>query len=60
MLRLMSRKPEPTKPTSWSIYKAAAKAVWLGTVEAADEVAAIEKAAAEYKVPAAKLIAVRR
>jgi hypothetical protein len=56
----MSQKTEPQKPTSWNIYKAAAKAVWLGTVEAADEAAAIEKAAAEYKVPAAKLIAVRR
>jgi hypothetical protein len=56
----MSRKPEPTKPTSWNIYKAAAKAVWLGTVEATDEAAAIKKAAAEYKVLAAKLIAVRR
>jgi membrane-bound lytic murein transglycosylase B len=56
----MAKKPEPPHPTSWYIYKVAAKAIWLGTVEAADEAAAIEKAAAEYKVPASKLIAVRR
>ena len=30
----MPRKPEPPKPTSWSIYKVAAEAIWLGTVEA--------------------------
>jgi len=28
----MPRKPE--QPTSWNIYKVAAKAIWLGTVEA--------------------------
>jgi hypothetical protein len=56
----MAKKPEPSAPVRWNIYKAAAKAVWLGTVEAADEAAAIEKAAAEYKVPATKLIAVQR
>ena len=56
----MAKKPELPKPTSWAIYKIAAKAVWLGEVEAPDEAAAIEKAAAEYKVPAAKLMATRR
>jgi hypothetical protein len=39
----MAKKPEPPKPTSWSIYKIAAKALRLGAVEAT----AIEKAAAE-------------
>jgi hypothetical protein len=48
-----ARKPEPPpKPIRWGIYKIAAKAVWLGTVEAADEAATTEKAAAEFKVPA--------
>jgi hypothetical protein len=56
----MAKKPEPPQPTAWVIYKIAANAIWLGTVEAADEAAAIEKAAAEYKTPANKLSAVRR
>jgi hypothetical protein len=46
----MAKKPEPPKPTSWTIYKLAAKAERLGTVEAPDEAAAIEKGAAEFKV----------
>jgi hypothetical protein len=40
------------QPVSWNIYKFASKAVWLGTVEAPDEATAIEKAAAEFRVPA--------
>jgi len=56
----MAKKAEPPKPTTWTIYKIAAKAVRLGTVEAADEATAIEKAAAEFKVPATRLMAVRR
>jgi hypothetical protein len=56
----MARKSEPPKPTTWSIYKIAAKAVRLGTVEAPDETTAIEKAAAEFRVPANRLMAVRR
>jgi hypothetical protein len=44
----------------WSIYKIAAKAVWLGNVEAPDEATAIEKGAAEFNVPANRLMAVRR
>ena len=56
----MAKKPELPKLTSWAIYKIAAKAVWMGEVEASDEATAIEKAAAEYKVPAAKLMAMRR
>jgi hypothetical protein len=55
----MAKKPEPPKPTTWTIYKIAAKAVRLGTVEAADEVTAIEKAAAEFKVPTTRPMAVR-
>ena len=43
----MPRKPEPPKPTTWTIYKVAAKAIWLGTVEAPDKKTAIEKAKPE-------------
>jgi hypothetical protein len=54
----MTRKPEPM---SWGVYRgAAAKLVWLGTIEAPDERTALEKAAKEYGVPYYKLIAVRR
>jgi hypothetical protein len=56
----MAKKPKPSKPIRWGIYKLAAKAVWLGNVEAPDEAAAIEKGAAEFKVPANRLAAIRR
>jgi hypothetical protein len=55
-----AKKPDPLKPTNWNIYKFASKAVWLGIVEAAGESAAMEKGAAEYKVPANRLMAIRR
>jgi hypothetical protein len=35
------------------------KAVWLGEVEAPDEAAAMEKAAAEFNVPAPRVMAIR-
>jgi hypothetical protein len=47
----MTKQPEPRKPTTWNVYKLASKAVWLGKVEAPDEAAVMEKAAAEFKVP---------
>jgi hypothetical protein len=56
----MAKKPEPPKSTSWYIYKIASKAVWLGEVEAPDEAAAMDKAAAEFKVPAKRLMAIPR
>jgi hypothetical protein len=56
----MAKKPEPPKPVTWSIYKLASKAVWLGEVEGLDEAATIEKGAAEFKVPTVKLMALRR
>jgi hypothetical protein len=56
----MAKKPEPPKPIRWNVYKIASKAVWLVEVEALDETAAMEKAAAEFKVPATKLMAIRR
>jgi hypothetical protein len=57
----MVKKPaEPPKPIVWKVYKIAAKAVWLGDVEAPDEATAMEKAALEFKVPAKTLMALRR
>ena len=56
----MAKTSEPPNPTSWNIYKFASKAVWLGVVEAADEATAMDKAAAEFKVPANRLMAIRR
>jgi hypothetical protein len=60
ILRVTAKKPEPPKPKTWTIYKIGAEAVRLGTVEAPDEAAAIEKGAAEFKVPATRLMALRR
>jgi hypothetical protein len=56
----MARKPEPPKPTTWTVYKIAANQIRLGTVEAVDEGEATQKAAEEFKQPATKLYAVRR
>jgi hypothetical protein len=56
----MARKPKQPTPTSWSIYKVAKKVVWLGTVEAPDKQAAIEKGAQEFKTDAWRLCAVAR
>jgi hypothetical protein len=55
----MAKKPEPPKPTTWTIYKIAAKQERLRTVEAPDE-ATVEKGAAEFKVAAKRLMAIRR
>jgi hypothetical protein len=55
----MAKKPELPEP-SWAIYKVVARAVWLGTVEAPTEVAAIGKAAQEFKIDARWLYAVER
>jgi membrane-bound lytic murein transglycosylase B len=60
ILTRMAKEPESPKPAKWSIYRIAAKAVRLGTVEAPDVATAIEKAAVEYKVPATRLMAIRR
>jgi hypothetical protein len=59
----MVKKPEPPESTPLplrSIHRVAHKAIWIGEVEAADEHAAIEKAAEQFKVPATKLMATRR
>jgi hypothetical protein len=47
-------------PIIWKVYKIASKAVWLGVVEPANEATAMEKAAAEFKVAANRLMALRR
>jgi hypothetical protein len=52
--------PEPPKPITWNVYKIASKAVWLGEVEAPDEATAMEKGAAAGKLPATRLMALRR
>jgi hypothetical protein len=46
----MTKKPEPPKPTVWTVYKLANKAIRLGQVEAPDEPSAIKKGAAEFGV----------
>lgn len=52
----MAKKPQPPQPEPivWGIYKVAAKAVWLGNVEAPDEAVdeheAIQKEAEEFKL----------
>jgi hypothetical protein len=56
----MAKKPEPPQPVSWSIYRMASKAIWMGEVEASDEATAIAKAAEQFRVPATKLMATRR
>jgi hypothetical protein len=56
----MAKKPESPKPKTWTIYKTAAKVIWLGTVEASDRRSAIAKASVEFKVDAWRLYAVER
>ena len=56
----MPRKPKPPKPTSWNIYKVDQKAILLGTFEAPNKRAAIEKAAEEFKADPWRLYAVPR
>ena len=51
---------EPPKLKSWTIYKIAGKAIWLGTVEAGDKAAAIKKAAQEFKTEVWRPYAVPR
>jgi hypothetical protein len=45
---------------AWDIYKIVSKAVWVGEVEASHGAAAIEKGTEEFKVPANRLMAIRR
>jgi hypothetical protein len=57
---MQSPSPQPSTLSSWDVYRQAHKAIWLGTVEAIDERAAIEKVAKERNIPANRLIARRR
>jgi hypothetical protein len=54
----MARKTE--RPISWAIYSVTTRAVWLGTIDAVDEAAAVAKATEEFKTDARWLYAVRR
>ena len=56
----MAKKTEPPALKTWTIYKVAAKVIWLGTVEAPDKRSAIKKAAQEFKTEAWRLHAVGR
>jgi hypothetical protein len=56
----MAKKPEPPTQVSWDAYKIAEKAIWLGTVEAPDKRAAVEKAAQEFKTEIWRLYTVAR
>jgi len=51
---------EQSRPARWNIYRVAGKARPLGTVEAASPNEAIQKAAAQFKVIASKLIVTQR
>jgi hypothetical protein len=44
-----SLSPQPPPLFLWDIYRAASKATWIGSVEAADANAAIEVAAIKFK-----------
>jgi hypothetical protein len=54
------QKPQPPPVSSWDIFRAAAKARPLGTVQATDKREAIEKAAKEFRLDPAKLMAERQ
>jgi hypothetical protein len=56
----MAHKPELPKPLVWNVYKIAKKAVWLGTIDAPDKQAAVEKAAEEFKTEVWRLYAVQQ
>jgi len=56
----MARKLEPPKPTTWTIYKIAARQTWIGSVETTNEAEAIEKVAKEFNQLATKSMAMRR
>ncbi len=53
----MAKKP---KPLRWNVYRTSPKAIWLGTVEAPDKSAAVEKAAQKFETEAWRLYALPR
>jgi hypothetical protein len=56
----MTNKSEPSKRIIWNVYKITGKDIFLGAIEAPDEATAIERGAAEFKVAANGLMAIRR
>jgi hypothetical protein len=54
------RRAMPRVRFAWDVYRAAARAKWVGQVIAADADEAIEAAAVEFRIDIRKLIAVRR
>ena len=56
----MAKQPEPPAPKRFEIFKIARKAEWVGSVEATDEGAAIQKATEEFKIDARRLYVVQR
>jgi hypothetical protein len=54
------KKPEPPPLSSWDVFEIVKKSMWLGTVEAPDKSAAIEKGAQEFRAEAWRLYAVQR
>jgi hypothetical protein len=56
----MAKKPTTLPLYSFDVFRAVSKAVWLATIEAADERDAIERVASERDLPVNKLIAARR
>jgi hypothetical protein len=56
----MAKKPKPSTPINWDIYRVASKSVRLGTVKAPDKHAAIQRGAQEFKAEAWRLYAVQR
>ena len=64
ILGAMPKRPSPSQPeppqTTWTIYKFGASLKWVGTVQATDKREAIEKAAKEFRLDPAKLMAERQ
>jgi hypothetical protein len=58
-LKVLTFRPILEPPISWAIYNVTTRAVWLGTIEAVDEAAAVEKATEELQTDARWLYAVR-
>jgi hypothetical protein len=54
------REAKPRRRHAWDVYRAAARARYVGQVVAGNADAAIELAATEFKTDIRKLIAVRR
>jgi hypothetical protein len=54
------RQDKPSPRNAWDVYRAAARARWVGRVIAADAHEAIEAAAVEFRTNVKKPIAVQR